>query len=218
MKKKIFAFVFVFTTVFFLSLESMAQENNNYKHEIGTNVTSLFQFMFTESYTPVYNIEYKYHFKKSAFKLNFNTEFNKVNSDIVYSSLKNETKAYSIFLGYEHKSILSKNWELFYGLDLNYSYDYHYSENPYAYYFKLESKKSIGFGLGAVFGVKYKINERINLSTKTSYFYLIEEGTHFIEYINRDATNGIPENHEENLTTNSIEFVPPVFVTLSFNL
>lgn len=75
-------------------------------------------------------------------------------------------------IGFEKRRLIKKNWWYYWGGDLllNVDDDFFVDNNP---------AFGTGFGIGPVFGLFYNFNDRISLSTESSLYLIVGDGTSF---------------------------------------
>ncbi len=120
------------------------------KNEVGIDVANALTFIKKNSQS--YLLNYRYHFnQKYSFRAGLNLDLSNGESEGIYPDVK---------VGIQ-KNKRDKNWDLYYGVDLSYSY------------FKSNAVPTITsrFGLSPLLGVQYFFNPRISISTEGSLNY-----------------------------------------------
>lgn len=163
-------------------------------------------------------IMYKRSFSKGALRIGSSFSVSNSSSENEnHYSLDGKSHYFAPRLGYEfHKNI--KNWQLFYGADLQYSNSYSYQNTDFygsSYYENREStRKSNSFGVRPFMGVKYQINNWFSITTETGL--LAAYNTSETSEIDRYDINP----YEENITKTtgfSAALEPLGLVSLNFH-
>lgn len=177
MKKILFTLsIICLTTLAFGQITAPDSTKRELKNVIGIDATGVLRQVFnfsTSSYYPYnpYIITYKRILKSNAIRSGIGGNISNSNGT-ANDSIKNKQKNYifNLALGFEHYAYLSKRWNLFLGIDAIMNYRYNNYENSYTMTTKrMQTSTTIGYGISPVFGVQFKINSRISLSTETSY-------------------------------------------------
>ena len=177
----------LFTIVFAVSISMIhAQDSTSltkvYHNEFGIDVTGFLKQFFnfnqgqgSSSYYPVYYLTYRRHFTKGNIRFAIGGDFENRDIPPTNDDDKNiyRDKSYSLDLrlGWEFFNDISKRWQVFYGLDfISSSYhtknDVQYFSGDYAYG---SETKAQTFGLAPLLGFRYKITNRLSISTQTSF-------------------------------------------------
>lgn len=181
--------------LFMISFNINAQESDNVKvkpNELSFGFYNVFQLTGTNRI----GIIYKRSFSKGALRIgsSFSVSNSTSENEDQYSR-DSKSNYFAPRLGYEfHQNI--KNWLLFYGADLQYSYSYNSQKTDYignSYMNSSESTyKSNRIGLRPFVGVKYKINNKFSITTETGILasYNTSENTEIQSFeINPDEEN-----------------------------
>jgi Outer membrane protein beta-barrel domain len=226
----------ILITLLLLSISSYSQTdslNKKYRHELGADITGLLsQFFYTNnsnyySKIPLYFVTYRYHLKKSNLRFGIGGTYNKqsingykINGEdkVFYNSQTN----FSVRLGYEFVSELSKKWQAFYGIDfrptiINADNQAQYSNGGYINGYK---SKSTVYGFAPLLGFRFRINDRVSITTEASFSYNIEKKLSQKTYISLDNNvyPYIPNDKELKNTNIEASFSQPLFLILTVKL
>lgn len=215
--------------------QNLVQKNDSivFRNEFGLDVTSFIKqfFNFNSSqyqtyYEPTYYLTYRFHLKNSNIRAAIGGSYQNKNSSSNYNSNygrdKTSTKSFDFRIGYEKTHKLSFRWQIFYGLDFcpsvtNSKNDIDYYINGgYATGTKSDSK-IIGFA--PLLGIKFKINERLSLTTEASISFNYAES--FSRNFYTPESNQYPSKPDDNIhdTYNwYTNFNQPIFLILTFDL
>ena len=120
------------------------------KHEVGIDIANALTFI--KRNTQSYLLNYRYNInKKTALRAGLNFDISNGESEGTYPDIK---------LGVQ-RSRRSKNWVLYYGMDLSYSY---FKSNAV-------TTNTTRWGASPLLGVQYFFNSRISISTEASLNY-----------------------------------------------
>jgi len=212
--------VIINLVIFVLSCNiANAQTDSLKNNEIGLNISPFFTYVFSNNYNPLFNISYRRYIGKNAIRTRLLFSNYKQLSDADNIDISKEQKQFDFNIGYQRFSFLTKKWSIFWGLDFNYGNNYSYSSNVYANsYVGEQVRDNTHYGLGALIGFKYYINNRISISSEMNYFYMLkkENITSRYKLISNNSVS-IPDNSIVNLNTTYTEFTPPINMIISFN-
>ena len=158
---------------------SFSQETvtKHFKNEIGVDLTPLVkQFLNFNSatyYTPnPYYLMYRRHINEWAIRAGIGgsywTEENVPND----TTVRNHTiSAFDFRLGIERKTDVAKNWQLFYGLDIWTNITYNQNDYQYQNAGQLVGydNKTTKYGVAPLLGLRFKLNDRLTLTTETNF-------------------------------------------------
>ena len=218
------------------SLSSFAQDTTTikkvYHNEFGIDATSFVKAFITFGNTqsnynsdPAYYLTYRRHFK------NGNIRF-AIGGDYSYEQIKRTnipdlhdyfSRAYSylIRLGWEFCEELSKRWQVFYGLDLLNIYsaqknDAYYLTSAYAFGTNQISRIK---GAGPLLGFRFKLTNRLALSTEVSISINYLDNSYSNYYIPRSVLYpAIPEEIYPRRKATFTTFRQPVFIFITFDI
>lgn len=151
-----------------------------HNHEIGLDATPLLQqffFLNIDQNYPVinpYHIMYRYHMNQWAIRGGIGGYYWTDEYKPDETTLFNRKQSLLQFrLGMEHKIEMGRRWQCFYGLDLltntNHDHDdYQYSNGSQI----VGCYKMISYGVAPILGFRFKISDRISLTTESSYQFL----------------------------------------------
>ncbi len=207
---------------------------NQRRHELGADITGLLSQFFnlnnsTNYYapSPIYFITYRYHLKKSNIRFGIGgTYFKnsmsgyKVNSEekIFYNTSTNG----SVRIGYEFVSELSKKWQAFYGLDFRPSISNNDNQAQFSNggYINGYKNKATTYGFAPLIGFRFKINDRVSITTEASFSYNIQNSSSQKTYLSQDLSTYpfIPNDNTIKTTNISASFNQPLFLIFIVNL
>lgn len=205
-----------------------------HNHELGADITGLLgQFfnlnssMYGRPESPVYYVTYRYHLKKSNIRFGIGGSYykNSINGYKVDGEDKvfyNTQTNFSIRLGYEFVSELSKRWQAFYGIDFRPTISN--LDNPVQYgnggYLNGSITKSTTLGFAPLLGFRFRINERVSITTETSFAYNINKSSSQKTYMSQDITIYPYMPNSKVITTTNISsgFSLPLFLILTVKL
>lgn len=180
MKKLTLSILFAGFTLSILAQDSSAVKIR--RHELGIDVTGFVQqFFFLNvtqypvGYNPYYMLTYRYHLPKGNIRAAVAGSMYQSDIDPLFATdVHSYSKAgYSakLRIGYERYTELGKRWQTFYGIDFRpeYSYDrndVNYYGNGYASGYEA---KNLTMGIAPVLGIRFRLNNRISLSTETNF-------------------------------------------------
>jgi hypothetical protein len=160
-----------------------------------------------------YIIAYRRVIKNNALKLELGGDISNTNGKS-NDTLNNTHTNYilNVSLGFEHYTYLSKKWTFYYGVNAIYNYSEYKNKTDWtttSYYTNAGSSKSIG--IAPVLGIVFKITNRVNIATETSYN---------VSYVKTAMSNSaIPyTQNDRKSTTAGIEtrFIAPTQISFRF--
>jgi len=145
------------------------------KNIIGVDATGLlkqfFNFGSTYYYNYKYMINYRRIIKSSAVRFGFSGDFHNEDEN-TNDTLNDKYTMNTIYLGLgiEHYCYIGKNLNLYFGADLisNYSIQdrkYSYDSDSYSQH----KTETYYYGLSPLFGIVFRLNSRLSISTETSF-------------------------------------------------
>lgn len=212
----------ILTMALCVATSSFSQDlaDKEYKNEIGFDLTPLVKQFLTFNdnyYTPdPFYLMYRRHLGNTTLRAGIG------GSHLTEEQIPDDTTTWSssanildFRLGIEKKTDFAKKWQFFYGLDLftnifRNQRDYQYSNAGQAVGF---DDKTTQYGLAPLLGLRFKLNERLCLTTETSY--------RFYSYNRVDKTVYDPDtnlNTESKTNGTRAAFNAPtsVFITFDF--
>jgi hypothetical protein len=205
-----------------ISFESYSQKDTNiksYKNIIGLDAAYLFnQYIYGiyDRYINFYSnsnyvLSYRRMYKSQALRMALGGAHNDNNQKT--NDTQSSKYVYNTFnagLGYEKHFQLTKRWYAYYGLEFILRYNKNESEYIYSTSYTNKSYiQDIGYGLSPLFGVGCKLNNRISISTESSYNITYTQSDYKYSYSNSPANNR---------TTTSTGFNATFFAPTSISL
>lgn len=232
--KKTILLTLVFATTFLYSQSDSIYKK--YRHELGADITGLLEQFFNLNYSngmyytppvPTYLVTYRYYIKKSNIRFGVGGNYNKssvpgytINGQ--EKTFYNTSNQFSFRLGYEFVNELSKKWQAFYGLDFRPSFANTTNETWFSNvgYLNGYINKTTTYGLAPLLGFRFRINNRVSLTTETSFTYNIQKNTYQRTYVSLDQNlyPSIPNDPVSKSETASAGFSQPLFLVLTVNL
>jgi hypothetical protein len=220
------------------SINIYSQSDSAYKkhrHELGADITGLLSQFFNlnasninyQNNIPTYYITYRYHLKKSNIRFGVGGSYYKTSisgykvdgeDKVFYNSQTN----YSLRIGYEFVSELSKKWQAFYGLDFrptvsNNDNQAQFSNAGYIIGYKA---KSTTYGFAPLLGFRFRINDRVSITTEASFSYNIQNSSNQRTYKSQDNSTypNMPDDKEVKSTNVAASFSQPIFLIFTVKL
>lgn len=227
----------IFFSILFASINFYAQKDSTtkkQKHELGADITGLLGQFFNlnssntvQANIPNYYVTYRYHLKKSNIRFGIGGSYSK--SSVSGYTVNGEDKVFynaqtnfSVRLGYEFVSELSKRWQAFYGIDFrptisNLNNPAQFSSGGYINGYLI---KSSTLGFAPLLGFRFRINERVSITTEASFSYNIGNSSTQRTYLSQNNTlyPYIPNDKALKATNISAGFSQPVFLILTVKL
>ena len=149
------------------------------RHEVGFNATQLISNMFSQNIGNVgpFSFIYKFHpSPKGAIRLGFGGSFldNKQIINITEERNNNILEA-NARLGYEFRKALDTNWRTLFGVDAIAAYDERTTVFESSFDVVTTSSNETRYGASPFFGIEFKINQHIRISTEFAFSYVIIE-------------------------------------------
>lgn len=155
----------LFPLLFFISNNVSSQQTNNSAHwEVGINATSVLSRIFSDQPTSSSLINFRrFNSKGNAFKIGLDGNYSYQDSQNNFSSYY--TNISSSFAYEFHKQLVQK-WSYYYGPSLGFTY----SKNSNSFNANLQKIETQSYAITTGFdlGIRYNLNNRINLGTSTS--------------------------------------------------
>ncbi|MES2516403.1 MAG: hypothetical protein V4580_19770, partial [Bacteroidota bacterium] len=176
---------------------------------------------------PIYYMSYRYLFKKSAIRFGIGGGYAK--NDLVGYKVNGEDKIFhatytnfSVRIGYEFTSELSKRWQAFYGLDFRptiYS-QVNEANNSNGGYINGSVNKETTYGFSPLLGFRFRLNDRVSLTTEASFSYNIRKAASQSTYVSQDNAlyPNIPNGKVTQTTNIAASFATPLFLILTVKL
>jgi hypothetical protein len=225
-------------TLLISTLNLLSQTDSSllkHRHEVGVDITGLLSQFFNlynsntsiNTPNPTYLITYRYHFSKSNIRFGVGgTYFRNPSTGYTVNgepqTFYNTSTHFSIRIGYELVSELSKKWQAFYGLDFrpsiaNDNNEAQYSQGNYIYGYK---RNTTTYGLAPIIGVRFRINERVSITTEASFSYYVQNSTQIKTYISQNTTLYPPKPDDKSINTKTVSasFNQPLYLILTLRL
>ena len=221
------------TCVLTISAQDSTKKSKIYRNEFGVDATGFIkQFLnFNQGqfggnyYMPTYYLTYRRHFKCGNIRFAIGGDF--TNEDLQpafeQDSNKYHRSSYSFDarIGWEFFSNLGKRWQVFYGIDFKPTYSYYKNDAPYwngGYANGTESKTEI-YGIAPLLGFRFKLNDRISLTTETSYSinFATSSGRRYYIPVTSQYPP-IPDEVSPKTKKMYSNFSQPVSLVLTFNI
>ncbi len=189
-----------------MSIKTFSQSDTiqkQHRHELGADITGLLNQFFNLNNSnnndflpsPTYFITYRYHLKKTNIRLGIGgTYFKnsvsgyKVNDEnkVFYNTQTN----FSLRIGYEFVSELSKKWQAFYGLDFRPSISNNYVQAQFsnAGYINGYQTESTTYGFAPLLGFRYRLNDRVSITTEPSFSYNLQKSSTQKTYLSQNLS------------------------------
>ena len=231
MKKITLSILFAGFTLSILAQDSSAVKFR--RHELGIDVTGFVQqfFFFNGSqfpvtYNPYYMITYRYHLPKGNIRAAVAGSMYQSDIDPIFTTDEHSySKAgYSakLRIGYERYTELGKRWQAFYGIDFRpeYTYDKNDVTNYNGGYASGYESKLLVMGIAPVLGIRFRLNDRISLSTETNFSINWSKSDSRRFYNSIDASLYPPKTDDMVQHTKSISssYGQPLSVLFTFDL
>ena len=221
------------TLIFFIQLPIVFGQDsttNTFKNQLGVDATffikTYFQFNeFTGNPIPNYMLTYKRNFEKSSFRsafgVNFESFFPNSAFDGDNNNYHNKSFDFVASAGWEWRSMISKRWLFYYGVDARYLIEK--SDADVNYYSGGYANGNISqlqeVGIAPFLGIGFNINDRISLTTETSFAFIMSQSEQTTTYI--PVSSDYPEKPniiDPKVTSQYTLFLPPMFLLINFNL
>lgn len=213
--------------------ESKGQDSARvYKNEFGLDATGFVkQFFylngtqFPTEYSPLYYLSYRRKFKKGNIRFAVGGYAEHIPFTSPYTGDTNnytrDAQSVSARIGWEFFNDISRRWQIFYGADFLNGYDHVQDDAPFwnGGYANGYETKTVIYGIGAMLGVRFRINDRISLLTESSLAFL------FSTYDNRKyflPTNSqyqpLPDITTPRMQRYYTSFAQPVSLYFTFDI
>jgi hypothetical protein len=192
-----------------------------YKNEIGINFTNVLGNVLSlnpNNANSPYGFTYRRHGKKMTFRSAFNINISSSeDSDFLSGSFINKTISDQITqarVGLEKHIVLSPKFLFSYGIDFLASYIVNNSSVSSFDSFGgsttfTNDKNTVGFGIGPMLRLEYKISDRIFISSETSLYGFYSNTTDLLR---------ISGQADEKTTSNKSSFISELPQSLFFNI
>ncbi len=231
--KKFMSSTFLLIVVSFASGQDSASINKKYHNEFGIDATGFMkQFIYISNsqyggpyYTPTYYLTYRRHLKPGniRFAIGMGLKYQNVQSPLEedQNNYNNSSFEFDARIGWEFCEKLSKRWEVFYGLDFRPTYlyeknDVRYWNGGYANGYEQTSKT---YSLAPLLGFRFKLNDRLSLTTEASFsvsHFENQSRNYFIPVTDQyPAKEDIVNPKNKGNYTN---FTQPLFIIITFDI
>jgi hypothetical protein len=208
-----------------ISLSLLAQEkakDSKFELQLDASQFVLQYLSFGDAEIPVndYLFQASYHFNPLALKIGGSMNNSKSttdpNTENTYQTVESYSNTNSLRLGLEYTLPISGKWDVFASFDC--LYEYHKSKtknltkiNPSM--FETYTRKTNGYeyGFGPSLGIKFKINDRIALSTETRLYK-----KSYFSTTRNNYSLGTEENKKSKYENTNLYLTPPIYVYFSF--
>lgn len=228
--KSINYFILLFSCILPVMMNAQSSEEVK-KNEIGTDITSLIErilsFNQSEFFTPysaTYQVTYKRHFNKISLRagLGGNTSSEDVDNNFSEEVIKRTSQRIDYRIGIEKAIELNKRWGFYYGIDFRHSIsnsrnDFWFSNGGWRHGY---DRKGSVLGFSPLFGLNFKINERIALQTETNFiaYFSRTESQPIITQISENPSFERPSSDLEIDKRSGSTFNVPNFLVLTIRL
>lgn len=178
----------LFISCLLLTHQCLAQKDSvaKYRNELGIDVLGTIRFFKfpgasdVYSYTPNYFLTYRRYFDRGNIRFGVGGEISKseqphpFGAQVTYDRLLNSMDSR---FGWEFKSVLTKRWQVFYGIDFGYSILNFKNEASYfsgGYAVGTESHAKT-YSLAPVLGFRFKLTDRISLLTEANFSFNVSK-------------------------------------------
>ncbi len=208
MKKFIFLCLII-SAAFVCNAQDSNEQSKDKMHEMGLNVTQMFNTLAGGTSNPdlvgPYFITYKnIDAEGHAFRMGFGGKMERGND--FDSDRKVFSNGFDIRFGYEKQWQLAPKWLTYLGIDFLGAFNNLRTVND----FITTSSRDWMMGGGPVFGVQWMFSSQVGLSTETAFYYRHRE---FIDIVNVDASN--PISNDDRARDNDLRFILPTALFLS---
>lgn len=206
-------------------------ETTTFKNEFGTDVIGLVQEIlnfnntqFGAPYAPIYHLTYKRHFEKMSLRVGVggNISADEVTDNAINEIIKNSRSLFNYRIGVEKSMNLSKRWNFYYGVDFKHLIDNgrtDYSAQNGGWRIGSD-RKSSRLGLSPLFGIEFRITDRVALQTEANFmaYHLKVTNQPLITQISDNPSFPMPSTDLETIIGNGIEFNIPNFLVLTVKI
>lgn len=225
-------------SIVLFSLNSISQTDNItklHRHELGADITGLLSQFFNLNSSniaynvpqPTYLLTYRYYVKKSNIRCGVGGYYDK--SSVPGYTINGQEKTFyntvnqfAFRIGYEFISNLSKKWQAFYGLDFRPSFSKQTNEAWFsnAGYLNGLVNNTTQYGFAPLLGFRFRLNDRVSLTTESSFTYNIQENKRKTTYTSLDNNlyPTILDSQTRKTKNISASFSQPIFLVLTVNL
>ncbi len=231
MKKTLLLFGFLAFTYVFQG-QSQPSSVETYKNEIGLDATSFIKYYinfgqneFSPSYSSNYFITYRRHLSKSNIRFAIGGDLR--DNDIApgfeadSNSYHNHSHWLALRIGWEKYTDMNTRWQVFYGIDFKPSFSYSKNDAPYwngGYANGIESKTR-EYSIAPLLGFRYRLNQRISLSTEAnlSINWRHQESRRYYIPVTSDYPDK-PDDASPNIDLFFTKFNQPISIFITFDL
>lgn len=204
-----------------------------WKNEFGLDATGfLQQFLYFNNsqfptyYTPVYYVTYRRHFGKCNLRSAIGGYIYHHPFETPYpndpNSYEHNTQQLSFRIGWEWTNELAKRWQVFYGMDYLQGFLHDQNDAPYwnGGYANGRETTTIIYGIGPLLGMRFRLTDRISLSTEASLSCNLEIFQSRRYYFSTDpqVLPTIPDQKDPKATNYYTSFAQPLSVFFTFDL
>lgn len=231
MKTLLSFFLIIFACVSaFSQTESDSQWTHDRHHEIGLDVTAFIKQFTTFNGSgfildPVYQFTYRYKTKFGNARFGIGGAYQEseyqdlwISDSTIRTRMENMVSAR---IGWEFKTEISRRWQAFYGIDFrpNFYYNRNDSYNyDFEYIIGREEKTTI-MGVAPLLGFRFRLTERLSLTTEASFALNFQNSAERIYYMPRyDFVGPKGDYKSEDLKSVYGRFIAPTFITINFDL
>ena len=224
---RLLAFILICLPFCFIAQEA---NGNTYKNEFGIDATSfVLRFIKLNSeestYLETYDLTYRRKFEPGNIRFAIGGNFADEDVPPVFEEDQNkykyEASTFNARIGWEFKSEISKKWQVFYGADFRPSFQ-RIKEDATMFnagYANGYESKVQNYGIAPVLGFRFRLNERLSLSTEASFSVNMQkENTTF--YYTPITTDYEPKESFVQPTVHRTfsRFAQPVMIFVTFDI
>lgn len=197
----------------FSALSSFAQNDSTYfprkhKMEFGINVTSILSNFVGNNANEVTNagdfpLTAKFLMNKSAIRIGAGLQWTGTKKQVINQfTLLNADNSVFLRSGYEYRTYIGKRWMALFGFDVIGNYFDKTSTTASGEIITL-TRRGIGFGGGAVYGLQFALSKRVHLGCEGSLYgiYTRENEKNTFDSNPQDNTSSVNQAFASNLTS-----------------
>ncbi len=232
MKKILLSVAIIFMALLSVFAQDTRENLKVYKNEIGVDITGFIrQFFFysdgtcsPSAYKPNYIVNYRRHLKSGNIRFAIGGNFNQKDLNSPYDDDDSHylSKQYYVNarIGWEFTKNINVRWQVFYGLDMLPSFSY--SKNDANYwdggYANGSENTNKTIGIGPIFGIKFKVSKRINISTVTNFAIFLSQNDETFYYTPLSSDYPPIPDDKQQLTSIYSGYNQAMSILLSINL
>jgi hypothetical protein len=201
-----------------------------YKNEFGIDATSFIlrflKFEFSEDqYIQTYYLTYRRLFEKGNLRSGIGgfIENKDLRSAFAEDINKYNYESFNLNfrIGWEWKNEFSKRWQVFYGCDFRPSYFHIKDDAPFwnGGYANGYEQEVTNFGIAPLIGFRFRLNDRLSLSTETSLSFNYQSEN--LMYFYTPVTSDFPPKKDiktDPVTRVFTSFGQPLMIFLTFDM